>query len=228
MTSASMSKKKSPVDHLIFEFDVALRAIAGGATPKRLIPKIDSDKDIKDKQALTSFSFLSPEERAHSAGLMRINHVGEVCAQALYQSQKILAKDPKTRALLDQAASEEMDHMAWCEERLKELDSRPSLLNPLWYLGSFGIGILAGLAGDRWSLGFVVETEKQVERHLDDHLEKLPEDDLRSRAIVEQMRNDEIEHGASAIQAGGQELPNLIKAMMSAASKVMTTTAYKI
>lgn len=228
MTSNSMSKNRSPVDHLISEFDVALRAIAGGANSKRTIPKIDSDKGINNKQALTSSILLSPEERAHSAGLMRINHVGEVCAQALYQSQKILAKDPKTRALLDQAASEEMDHMAWCEERLKELDSRPSLLNPLWYFGSFGIGILAGLAGDRWSLGFVVETEKQVERHLDDHLEKLPEADLRSRAIVEQMRIDEIEHGTSAIKAGGQELPDPIKAIMSAASKVMTTTAYKI
>lgn len=228
MTSNSMSKNRSPIDHLISEFDVALRAIAGGANSKRAIPKIDSDKGINNKQALTSSSLLNPEERAHSAGLMRINHVGEVCAQALYQSQKILAKDPKTRALLDQAASEEMDHIAWCEERLKELDSRPSLLNPLWYFGSFGIGILAGLAGDRWSLGFVVETEKQVERHLDDHLEKLPEADLRSRAIVEQMRIDEIEHGTSAIEAGGQELPDPIKAIMSAASKVMTTTAYKI
>lgn len=223
-----MSKNRSPVDHLISEFDVALRAIAGGANSKRAIPKIYSDKGINNKQALTSSSLLSPEERAHSAGLMRINHVGEVCAQALYQSQKILAKDPKTRTLLDQAASEEMDHMAWCEERLKELDSRPSLLNPIWYFGSFGMGFLAGLAGDRWSLGFVAETEKQVERHLDHHLEKLPITDHRSRAIVRQMREDEIEHGASALSAGGQELPVPIKTAMAGISKIMTSTAYKI
>lgn len=228
MTGSSLGKNRSPIDQLILEFDVALRAIAGGANSKRLSPKIELDNDINNKQVLTSYSLLSPEERAHSAGLMRVNHVGEVCAQALYQSQKILAKDPKTRDLLDQAASEEMDHMAWCEERLKELDSRPSLLNPIWYFGSFGMGLLAGLAGDRWSLGFVAETEKQVERHLDDHLEKLPEIDLRSRAIVEQMRTDEIEHGASAIQAGGQELPAPIKLAMAGISKIMTTTAYKI
>jgi ubiquinone biosynthesis monooxygenase Coq7 len=159
---------------------------------------------------------------------MRVNHVGEVCAQALYQSQKLLAKNPETRALLDEAAQEEMDHMAWCEERLKELDSRPSLLNPIWYLGSFGIGLLAGLAGDRWSLGFVAETEKQVERHLDDHLEKLPASDQRSRAIVAQMRADEIEHGASALASGGKELPAPIKTLMAGISKIMTTTAYKI
>lgn len=228
MTGSSLGKNRSPIDQLILEFDVALRAIAGGANSKRLSPKIEPDNDINNKQVLTSYSLLSPEERAHSAGLMRVNHVGEVCAQALYQSQKILAKDPKTRDLLDQAASEEMDHMAWCEERLKELDSRPSLLNPIWYFGSFGMGLLAGLAGDRWSLGFVAETEKQVERHLDDHLEKLPEIDLRSRAIVEQMRTDEIEHGASAIQAGGKELPAPIKLAMAGISKIMTTTAYKI
>ena len=129
---------------------------------------------------------------------------------------------------MDQAALEEMDHMAWCEERLKELDSRPSLLNPIWYLGSFGMGFLAGLAGDRWSLGFVAETEKQVERHLDHHLEKLPITDHRSRAIVRQMREDEIEHGATALSAGGQELPVPIKTAMAGISKIMTSTAYKI
>jgi ubiquinone biosynthesis monooxygenase Coq7 len=218
----------SLIDRLIGEFDTALRAIAGGANYTRPIPKAIIEKGEKEEQGLTSDLDLSPQDRTHVAGLMRVNHVGEVCAQALYQSQKLLAKTPETRALLDQAAKEEMDHMAWCEERLKELDSRPSLLNPLWYAGAFGIGLIAGLAGDRWSLGFVAETEKQVERHLDDHLEKLPEADLRSRAIVGQMRIDEIEHGASAMAAGGQELPRPIQTLMAGISKIMTTTAYKI
>nr|WP_286226125.1 2-polyprenyl-3-methyl-6-methoxy-1,4-benzoquinone monooxygenase [Polynucleobacter sp. HIN7] len=216
------------MDHLIGEFDTALRAIAGGANYSRPVPKANIQEGLNEEQVLTSDLDLSPKDRTHVAGLMRVNHVGEVCAQALYQSQKLLAKTPETRALLDQAAKEEMDHMAWCEERLKELDSRPSLLNPLWYAGAFGIGLVAGLAGDRWSLGFVAETEKQVERHLNDHLEKLPEVDLRSRAIVEQMRIDEIEHGASAIAAGGQELPQPIQTLMAGISKIMTTTAYKI
>ncbi len=218
----------SPIDRLIGEFDTALRAIAGGANYSRPVPKANIQKGLNEEQVLTSDLDLSPQDRTHVAGLMRVNHVGEVCAQALYQSQKLLAKTSETRALLDQAAKEEMDHMAWCEERLKELDSRPSLLNPLWYAGAFGIGLVAGLAGDRWSLGFVAETEKQVERHLDDHLEKLPEADLRSRAIVEQMRIDEIEHGASAMAAGGQELPRPIQTLMAGISKIMTTTAYKI
>jgi ubiquinone biosynthesis monooxygenase Coq7 len=222
------SLNQSPMDRLIGEFDTALRAIAGGANYTRPIPKPIIEKGIEQEQVLTSDLDLSPQERSHIAGLMRVNHVGEVCAQALYQSQKLLAKTPETRALLDQAAKEEMDHMAWCEERLKELDSRPSLLNPLWYAGAFGIGLVAGLAGDRWSLGFVAETEKQVERHLDDHLERLPETDIRSRAIVEQMRVDEIEHGATAMAAGGQELPKPIKSLMAGISKIMTSTAYKI
>lgn len=219
---------QSPIDRLIGEFDTALRAIAGGANYSRPLPKANIQKALNEEQVLTSDLDLSPQDRTHVAGLMRVNHVGEVCAQALYQSQKFLAKTPETRALLDQAAKEEMDHMAWCEERLKELDSRPSLLNPLWYAGAFGIGLIAGLAGDRWSLGFVAETEKQVERHLDDHLEKLPEADLRSRGIVEQMRMDEIEHGASAMTAGGQELPRPLQTLMAGISKIMTTTAYKI
>jgi ubiquinone biosynthesis monooxygenase Coq7 len=226
--SRSNPINQSPIDRLIGEFDTALRAIAGGANYSRPVPRANVNYGLNEEQALTSDLDLSPQDRTHVAGLMRVNHVGEVCAQALYQSQKLLAKTPETRALLDQAAKEEMDHMAWCEERLKELDSRPSLLNPLWYAGAFGIGLVAGLAGDRWSLGFVAETEKQVERHLDDHLERLPETDLHSRAIVEQMRMDEIEHGASAIAAGGQELPRPITSLMAGISKIMTTTAYKI
>ena len=228
MSSTSLDKNLSPIDRLILEFDTALRAIAGGANYVRPIPKNQTNNDLKKEQALTSETVLSIGERTHSAGLMRVNHVGEVCAQALYQSQKLIARDEKTRDLLDRAAKEEMDHMAWCEERLKELDSRPSLLNPVWYFGAFGIGLLAGIAGDRWSLGFVAETEKQVERHLDQHLERLPENDSRSRNIVMQMRQDEIEHGSSALEAGGQELPVPVKTLMSGISKIMTTTAYKI
>ncbi len=204
------------LDRFITEFDVALRSLAGGAQARRAMPTAEN--------VVT----LDSAERAHAAGLMRVNHVGEVCAQALYQSQKILARSSETRAMLDHAAQEEMDHMAWCEERLSELGSHTSYLNPIWYAGSFGIGLLAGLAGDRWSLGFVAETEKQVEKHLNSHLETLPMADTRSRAIVDQMRLDEIDHGQSAWNAGGKPLPQPIKNAMEAISKVMTTAAYKV
>ena len=206
----------SLLDRFITEFDVALRSLAGGAQARRAMPTAENT------------ATLDSAERAHAAGLMRVNHVGEVCAQALYQSQKILARSPETRTMLDVAAQEEMDHMAWCEERLSELGSHTSYLNPIWYAGSFGIGLLAGLAGDRWSLGFVAETEKQVEKHLNSHLETLPMADARSRAIVDQMRRDEIDHGQSAWDAGGQPLPQPIKNAMEAVSKVMTTAAYKV
>jgi ubiquinone biosynthesis monooxygenase Coq7 len=206
----------SLLDRCITEFDVALRSLAGGAQARRAMPTAEN------AVALDS------AERAHAAGLMRVNHVGEVCAQALYQSQKIVARSRETRVMLDHAAQEEMDHMAWCEERLSELGSHTSYLNPIWYAGSFGIGLLAGLAGDCWSLGFVAETEKQVERHLNSHLETLPLADTRSRAIVDQMRRDEIEHGQSAWDAGGKPLPQAIKNAMEAISKVMTTAAYKV
>jgi len=204
------------LDRCITEFDVALRSLAGGAQAQRAIPTTEN------------IDSLTPAERSHAAGLMRVNHVGEVCAQALYQSQKIVARSRETRAMLDHAAQEEMDHMAWCEERLSELGSHTSYLNPIWYAGSFGIGLLAGLAGDRWSLGFVAETEKQVEKHLNGHLETLPTADARSRAIVDQMRRDEIEHGQSAWDAGGKPLPQAIKNAMETVSKVMTTAAYKV
>lgn len=204
------------LDRLITEFDITLRSLAGGAQAQRAIPTMEN------------IDSLTPAERAHAAGLMRVNHVGEVCAQALYQSQKIVARSSETRAMLDHAAQEEMDHMAWCEERLSELGSHTSYLNPIWYAGSFGIGLLAGFAGDRWSLGFVAETEKQVEKHLSGHLETLPLGDMRSRAIVDQMRRDEIEHGQSARDAGGKALPQPIKNAMETISKVMTTTAYKL
>jgi ubiquinone biosynthesis monooxygenase Coq7 len=206
----------SLLDRFITEFDVALRSLAGGAQARRAMPTAENAPT------------LDSAERAHAAGLMRVNHVGEVCAQALYQSQKILARSAETRAMLDHAAQEEMDHMAWCEERLSELGSHTSYLNPIWYAGSFGIGLLAGLAGDRWSLGFVAETEKQVEKHLNSHLETLPLADARSRAIVDQMRRDEIDHGQSAWDAGGKPLQQPIKNAMEAISKVMTTAAYKV
>ena len=208
----------SPIDSLIIEFDSALRSIAGGANAGRPTP----GSATSPNQALDAV------ERKHAAGLMRVNHVGEVCAQALYQSQKLLARNPQIKEMLNHSAQEEMDHLAWCETRLQELGSHTSYLNPLWYAGSFAIGLAAGLAGDKWSLGFVVETEKQVENHLQSHLEKLPPEDHRSRAIVDQMRVDEIEHGQAALHAGGVTLPQPIQQLMQAMSKVMTTTAYKI
>jgi ubiquinone biosynthesis monooxygenase Coq7 len=207
----------SPIDRLIIEFDTALRSVVGGANAGRPTPG-----------EVVENNFLSALERKHAAGLMRVNHVGEVCAQALYQSQKLVARDPQIQEMLNHSGQEEMDHLAWCETRLQELGSHTSYLNPLWYAGSFAIGLVAGLAGDKWSLGFVAETEKQVENHLESHLEKLPKDDQRSRAIVDQMRIDEIEHGQAAKNAGGAVLPAPIQKMMQAMSKVMTSTAYKI
>jgi len=223
-----MSLNYSVADQVIREFDIALRSVFGGANSHRSNPADQLNKAKGNKQVLTSEAVMSTQEQAHAAGLMRVNHVGEVCAQALYQAQKLVARDPQTKELLSRAASEEMDHMAWCEERLKELNSHPSFLNPIWYSASFAMGLLAGLSGDKWSLGFLAETEKQVEKHLESHLEKLPQADDRSRAIVEQMRQDEIEHGSAAIQAGGEVLPQSIQTLMSQISRLMTTTAYKI
>ena len=207
-----------PIDGLIIEFDRALRSIVG-ATPMR--------RPVPDSSAMNETE-LSAEEKKHAAGLMRVNHVGEVCAQALYQSQKLHAKSDDLKNKLEHAAIEEEDHLAWCERRLEELDSRPSLLNPVWYAGSFVLGSIAGLAGDKISLGFVAETEKQVEHHLDDHLKELPSNDHRSRAIVAQMRADEIAHGQMAIQEGGVELPSAVQQVMKTMAKVMTVTAYRV
>ena len=208
----------TPIDRFIIEFDTALRSVVGGANAGRPTPGTESGANAA----------LDSDQRKHAAGLMRVNHVGEVCAQALYQSQKLVARYSQIKEMLDHSGQEEMDHLAWCETRLKELGSHTSYLNPLWYAGSFAIGLAAGLAGDKWSLGFVAETEKQVENHLISHLKKLPEDDHRSRAIVDQMRLDEIEHGQAALHAGGVTLPEPIQKVMQAMSKVMTTTAYKI
>ncbi len=171
---------------------------------------------------------MPPAARRHAAGLMRINHVGEVCAQALYIGQATVARDSDTRAHLLHAAEEETDHLAWCAQRLHELDSRPSLLNPLWYGGSFAIGVLAGLRGDGWNLGFVVETERQVEAHIDEHLESLPPEDLKSRAVLGLMKEDEARHADQAEAAGARVLPFPIPRVMAAASKLMKTVAYRV
>lgn len=171
---------------------------------------------------------LDDAQRRHVAGLMRVNHAGEVAAQALYEGQAATARLDEVRDAMRQAAEEETDHLAWCHQRLRELDSRSSLLNPVWYAGSWAIGALAGLAGDRWSLGFVAETERQVIRHLDDHLGRLPVEDHRSRAILEQMKVDEAHHGTVALEAGGAELPAPVRSAMTLVSKVMTTAAYRL
>jgi 3-demethoxyubiquinol 3-hydroxylase len=171
---------------------------------------------------------LSAADQSASARLMRVNHAGEVAAQALYQGQALTARDPAVKAAMNQAAAEETDHLAWCAERLTELHSRPSVLNPLWYLGSYAIGAVAGALGDRTSLGFIAETERQVEAHLRDHLERLSPKDLRSRAILEQMTHDEMLHGAKATSMGGQALPVPVTAAMRATSRLMTHGSYWI
>ena len=171
---------------------------------------------------------MSEAERREAGALMRVNHVGEVCAQALYTAQAAVARDPGLRTQFIEAANEETDHLAWTRQRLDELGARPSILNPLWYAGAFGLGLLAGRLGDPWSLGFVAETERQVEAHLDGHLSRLPAGDSASRAVVEQMKSDEARHAAHAVEAGAAELPAPAKALMRAASRVMTTVAHRI
>ena len=211
---------KHPLDALIGAADRALRALLAPAQAARPVPRPPSPAAAGEVAAL------SPDERRRAAALMRVNHAGEIAAQALYHGQALAARSSATRDLLLDAAREETDHLAWCESRLKELDSRPSLLNPLWYTGSFFIGALAALAGDRASLGFVVETERQVEGHLDQHLGRLPAGDLLSRAIVQQMRTDEAAHGANARAAGATELPGPVRALMRHTARIMTGTAY--
>jgi 3-demethoxyubiquinol 3-hydroxylase len=184
--------------------------------------------ETENRTATRTPSLLSEAEKRASAALMRVNHAGEIAAQALYHGQALVARSTTTRELLLKAAREETDHLAWCETRLKELDSPPSLLNPLWYAGSFAIGAAAALLGDRMSLGFVVETERQVEGHLDEHLARLPPDDTRSRAILQAMRIDEIAHGVSAKAAGGAELPSPVRFLMRNTARLMTSAAYWI
>lgn len=211
------------LDELITEFDRGLRSMAGVSRMSRPVPT----PPVVEAESAEPVQ-LTPAERAHSAGLMRVNHVGEVCAQALYQAQKLATNSPTLKAAFDHAASEEEDHLAWTAKRLVELDSRPSLLNPLWYTGALAIGFAAGSLGDKVSLGFMAETERQVEKHLESHLKKLPEADHESRAIVDQMRIDEVSHGKTATESGGVELPFPVRALMKAASKVMTRTAYYV
>lgn len=205
------------LDNFITHFDHALRTVSGVASASRPNPA-----------ARIQGSVLSDEERRRSAGLMRVNHVGEVCAQALYDSQGRFAKTESLREQFREAGREEEDHLAWTAQRLAELGSRPSLLNPFWYAGAYALGAIAARLGDAHSLGFVVETERQVEAHLAGHLKSLPDADEKSRAIVEQMRVDEIEHGAKAKSLGAADTPPLVQQAMQAMAKVMTTTAYYI
>lgn len=206
-----------PIDRLISGFDRALRVVAGVASASRPNPAAK----IRD-------AALDDAERRHSAGLMRVNHVGEVCAQALYDSQGYFAREERVRQQFVQAGREEEDHLAWTAQRLQELGSHTSFLNPLWYAGAFAIGTVATRIGDAHSLGFVVETERQVEAHLAGHMNKLPAKDEKSRAIVNQMRLDEIEHGNSAQSLGAAETPAPVRLLMRGMAKVMTTTAYHI
>jgi ubiquinone biosynthesis monooxygenase Coq7 len=205
------------IDPLLNAADSALRTLSGADTAARPRP-----------MAKAAPVELDAAQRRLSGALMRVNHVGEVCAQALYNAQALTTRDPALRRQFEHAAREETDHLAWTQDRLRELNARPSLLNPLWYAGSFAIGLLAGRAGDAISLGFVDETERQVEQHLDSHLQRLPIDDTASRAIVSQMKQDEARHGAEARAAGAAPLPAPVRWAMRLASKVMTSTAYRI
>ncbi len=207
----------TPLDRLLADAENGLATLFASPAAERPYPAI-ATPDVE----------LAEDERRHAAGLMRINHVGEVCAQGLYFGQAAVARDEDTRAHLLAAAQEETDHLAWCDQRLRELGSRPSLFNPLWYAGSHAIGVLAGLRGDGWNLGFVVETERQVEAHLEEHLESLPPADLRSRAILGVMKADEARHADNAEQAGARVLPPPIPSLMAAASKLMKTVAYRL
>lgn len=213
-----MSRQLSRTDNLIQQFDTILRTLvphAAGAS--RANPAVGTqDAEMTDA------------ERRHAAGLMRINHTGEVCAQALYQGQGATAKLHETRDQMEQAAAEEIDHLAWCDERLRELDGRTSYLNPAFYAASFGMGALAGKLGDNISLGFVAATEEQVGRHLDDHMHKLPYGDRRSRAVLEQMRTDEAHHERWALEAGGSRFPAPFKLGMRVMSQVMTKSVYTL
>ncbi len=214
-----MTRRYSPLDKLLGEVDHALRT-AHSRQNRGTRPN--------PAKALDSADALSQREQKLSAGLMRVNHSGEVAAQALYKGQALLVRNRDLWHQLQEAADEEIDHLSWCEERLAELGSAPSKLAPLWYAGSYTIGALAGLAGDKWSLGFIEETEKQVAAHLDEHLRQLPRGDQRSRTIIEQMKADEIEHAENAHHAGAADLPTPIKRLMTQVAKVMTKASFKI
>jgi ubiquinone biosynthesis monooxygenase Coq7 len=213
----------SLTDRLLASADNALRTLAGAVHAARPNPAATAAAHTRgDAAALTE------AERREAGALMRVNHVGEVCAQALYQAQALTARTPELRRQMQQAAREEIDHLAWTQQRIEELGDRPSLLNPLWYAGAFGIGLLAGRLGDATSLGFVIETERQVEQHLAGHLDRLPPGDTRSRAIVEAMKADEARHAEDAQGAGGVELPRPVGWLMRGAARVMTTVAHRV
>ena len=204
-----------PLDKLVIEFDKGLRTLFAPAPTLRPLP----GNDLPDAE-------LSAEEKSRTIALMRVNHCGEICAQALYQGQALTARNEEVKAALVQAAWEETEHLNWTETRIKELGGRTSLLNPLWYTSSLAIGALAGALGDKWNLGFLAETEHQVEKHLESHLGRLPQQDEKSRAILEQMKIDEIQHANTALEHGGAPLPLPVKAAMKLSSKIMTKTAY--
>jgi ubiquinone biosynthesis monooxygenase Coq7 len=207
------------IDRFICELDTGLRTVFAKAHAERRLPKPGlAEKNCKKP--------LSAAERDESMRLMRVNHCGEVCAQALYQGQALVAKDAEIKKLLLAAANEEHDHLAWCDTRVTELGGRTSRFNPFFYAGSFGLGVVSGLLGDKWSLGFLVETERQVEAHLRNHLGRISIEDAESRVILETMREDEIRHGNSGLEQGAQSLPPLVKGTMRRISSVMTTTAY--
>jgi ubiquinone biosynthesis monooxygenase Coq7 len=203
------------LDTLIIEFDRALRTVFAPAPTRRASPG-DAVADAE----------LSAEERRHAAALMRVNHCGEICAQALYQGQALTSRDPSVRDALAKAAQEETEHLNWTERRIEELGGRKSFLNPLFYAGALAMGVAAGKLGDKWNLGFLAETERQVEGHLEDHLARLPAQDQRSRRILEQMKQDEIRHAEMALHHGAAELPQPVKQAMKASSRLMTTGAY--
>ena len=211
-------RQLTPIDQFLTAIDGALRTV--------VVPF--SRQTRENPGASIAEADLSEEERKHAAGLMRVNHAGEVAAQGLYQGHAAIARDPATRQQMQQSAEEELDHLGWCEQRLDELGATPSRLSPLWYAGSFAIGAASGIFGDRWSLGFVEETERQVAEHLSGHLRELPEQDERSRAIVDRMREEEEEHGAKARAAGAAPLPPPVRGLMRSVAKIMTTTAYRV
>lgn len=207
----------SKIDDLIVQFDLGLRTLLAPARTSRPLPGQRLDE-----------AEMSAEQKRSSAALMRVNHCGEICAQALYQGQALTARAPEIQRSLEVAAQEETEHLNWCESRIHDLGGRKSLLNPAWYAGSLALGALAGAAGDRWSLGFLAETERQVVRHLEGHLQRLPAEDVKSRAVVEQMKEDEARHAATAIGEGGAELPAPVRLAMKFSAKLMTRTAYWI
>lgn len=212
------TRNLTPLDRLLAGVNNALRTVTA---PAGQSPRANPAGDVED-------SVMDEIQRAHAAGLMRVNHAGEVAAQGLYQGHAVVARDPEVEDQMQKAADEEFDHLAWCEQRLDELGEQPSRLSPVWYAGAFTIGALSGALGDKWSLGFIAETERQVCDHLESHLDALPAEDARSRAIVSTMRDEEAEHGENAVAAGAAELPKALKKLMQATAKVMTTTAYRL